>query len=173
MEIEYDLTKEDLYIYQWRALQRPEVRRAMRKGYLVVAGVILLPFIISPWSFLHLINWIIMALTLTIVLSIQWAFNNPLAKRSLRRLVEEEQPNRGGRGRHKIVLNERGLIESTNVNESFISWTGVDRVEQDDDYIFIRTPPHHVYAIPKRAFVSREMAEAFYTVAKINKEATM
>jgi len=70
-------------------------------------------------------------------------------------------------------LNEAGLVERTVVNESRHSWTGVDRVEHDQKYIYVYTAPHAALIIPKRAFNNLQEAESFYQLAKISKQAAL
>jgi hypothetical protein len=67
-------------------------------------------------------------------------------------------------------LNEAGLVESTAVGESRCSWAGVDRVEHDQQYIYIYTAPHAAHIIPKRAFNNLHEAESFYQLAKVSKK---
>ena len=91
-------------------------------------------------------------------------------RRGIRGPMKELVPNKGQLGRHKVVLNEGELIESTAVGESRILWAGVDRVEQNQEYIFIYTQPHAAHIIPKRAFNNAQAAESFYQLARISKE---
>src|SRR6476661_5085284 len=86
--------------------------------------------------------------------------------RAVRQLLEDEKPGRGQLGRHRIILSENGLTESTAVGESRTSWAGVDRVEQNPDYVFIYTAPAAAHLIPKRAFRNLQEAEAFYQFSR-------
>ena len=92
-------------------------------------------------------------------------------RRVIRKLVAEERPGRGQLGRHTLILGEDGLVERTTVGESRTAWAGVDRVEQDRDYVFIYTSPAAAHLIPKRAFRSVEDAERFYQLSRASKEA--
>jgi hypothetical protein len=67
-------------------------------------------------------------------------------------------------------LNEAGLVESTAVGESRCSWAGVDRVEHDQQYIYIYTAPHAAHIIPKCAFNNLHEAESFYQLARVSKQ---
>ena len=75
-----------------------------------------------------------------------------MTRRLIRQLLKDEKPGRGQVGRHKVVLSDAGVVESTDVSESRTSWAGVDRVEQNAEYIFIYTSPAAAHVIPKRAF---------------------
>ena len=79
--------------------------------------------------------------------------------------------NNGVLGHHKIVLNDKGLIETMSVNETFHSWKSVERIEQSDEYIFIYIGPSMAHFIPKRFFADRGDAERFFAVAQSYKKA--
>ena len=85
--------------------------------------------------------------------------------------MKQEKPDKGQLGKHRVKLNEAGLVEATAVSESRTSWAGVDRVEQNEKYIFIYTSPAAAHMIPKRAFSSVQGAEGFYQLARVSKEA--
>jgi hypothetical protein len=51
------------------------------------------------------------------------------------------------------------------------SWAGVDRIEQNPEYIFIYTSPAAAHVIPKRAFRDMQEADRFYQFGKTSKEA--
>jgi hypothetical protein len=94
-----------------------------------------------------------------------------LMRRAILQLLKEEKPGRGQLGRHKVVLTESDVVESTAVGESRTSWAGVHRIEQNPRYIFIYTSPAGAHVIPKRAFRDTQEAERFYQLSKTSKEA--
>ena len=110
-------------------------------------------------------------IALPIVFLFEWCLERWLIGRAIRRLLQDERPDRGQLGRHRIVLSDDGVTESTAVNESRTSWAGVDRVEESPDYIFIYTSPAGAHVIPKRAFGDPQGADAFYRLARSRKEA--
>ena len=111
------------------------------------------------------------AVTLPVVFLLQWCLERWLVRRAIRQLLEEERPDRGQLGRHRLVLDEAGLSESTAVGASRTAWAGVDRVEQNAEYIFIYTTPHAAHVIPKRAFPDPQQAEEFYQLGRTRKAA--
>ena len=178
MEIEYELTPDDLYAFQWRAVfLSPRGRRVRRTVYLLWVLAVLLfaivpaigadGFVISRVSF----NFIVIAIP--IVFLFQWCLERWLVRRAIRQLLEDEKPGRGQLGKHRIILSENGLTESTAVGESRTSWAGVDRVEQNPDYVFIYTAPAAAHLIPKRAFRNLQEAEAFYQFSRTRNEAAV
>jgi hypothetical protein len=68
--------------------------------------------------------------SLVLVCLLQWSLDHWLVRRAIRHLLGHERPDRRQLGRHRLVLDEDGLTESTAVGESHTRWTGVDRVEQ-------------------------------------------
>jgi hypothetical protein len=121
-------------------------------------------FVISRISF----GFILIATPFAFLL--QWFLERLVVRHAIRSLLRDERPGRGQLGRHRLVLGEDGLVESTAVNESRTAWSGVDRVEQSADYIFIYTSPAAAHVIPKRAFSDPQEADAFFRLARSRKE---
>jgi YcxB-like protein len=117
------------------------------------------------------INFGFILVAVPIVFLFQWCLERWAVRHTIRSLVRDERADRGRLGRHRVVLGEDGLIESTAVNESRTAWAGVDRVEQSPDYIFIYTSSATAYVVPKRAFSDPQEAEAFFRLALRLKEA--
>jgi hypothetical protein len=171
MEVEYELTPDDLYHFQWRAGTRsPAVKRAKLGAYLSVIFLFSLLTVLSglgsegfdfsraSWM------WIVWIFPVAIAM---WLFEKRQMRRTILAFVKEEKPGRGQLGAHKISLNEAGLVESTAVGESRTSWDGVNRIEHDEKFIYIYTAPHAAHIIPKRAFRSPQEAESFYQASRI------
>jgi hypothetical protein len=121
-------------------------------------------FVISRISF----GFILVATPFVFLL--QWFLERLVVRHAIRSLIRDERPGRGQLGRHRLVLGEDGVVESTAVNESRTAWSGVDRVEQSADYIFIYTSPAAAHVIPKRAFSDLQEADAFFRLARSRKE---
>ncbi len=176
MEVSYELTPDDLYAFQWRAVfESPMGRRTRRIVYGAWTLAVLLfsavPAIGRDGFVLSRMSFTFLALALPIVLVVQWCLERWLVRRAILRLLREEKPGRGQLGTHRIVVSEDGLIESTAVGESRTSWVGVDRIEQNPAYIFIYTSPSAAHLIPKRAFSDGQEAERFYQFSRARKEA--
>ena len=176
MEVEYELTRDDLYAFQWRAVfESPRGRHARRLVYLGwLLAIVLYAFVpaIGPHGItLSRVSLTFIATSLIIVYLLQWILDHWLVRRTIRRLLEDERPDRGQLGRHRLMLGEEGLIESTAVGESRTSWAGVDRVEQSREYIYIYTSPAAAHVVPKRAFANPEQADAFYRLSETRRQA--
>jgi hypothetical protein len=111
------------------------------------------------------------AVALAIVFLFQWCLERWVIRHAIRQLLKDERPDRGQLGRHRVILSDDGVVESTAVNQSRTAWAGVDRVEQSSDYIFLYTSPAAAHVIPKRAFKDAEQAEAFFRRARSRKDA--
>lgn len=176
MEVEYELTRDDLYAFQWRGVfVTPRGRRVRRTLYLLWVLAILLfaivPAIGADGFVVSRISFIFIALALPTVFLFQWCLDRWLIRRTILQLLADEKPGKGHLGRHRIAVGEQGLVESTAVGESRTSWSGVDRVEEDPHYIFIYTSPAAAHVIPKRAFGRPEEADAFYHFSRARKAA--
>jgi hypothetical protein len=176
MEVEYDLTRDDLFAFQWRAAyDSPRGRRTRRKlyaGWLV--AVLLFVFVpaIGPHGIeIARVSWLFLIIAFATIILFQIVMERWLMRRAIRGLVRDEKPEKGQLGRHTVVLSETELVERTAVGEQRTSWAGVDRVEENPDYIFIYTTAAAAHLIPKRAFRDRQTAERFYQFSKARKEA--
>jgi hypothetical protein len=176
MEVEYELTADDLYAFQWQAAFRSPIgRRARRKVYafwlLALFLFSALPAIGPDGFVISRVNFTFLLVAFPAVALAQWYLERRLMRRAILQLLKEEKPGKGQLGRHTVVLSEGGVVESTAVGESRTSWAGVDRIEQNPEYIFIYTSPVAAHVIPKRAFRDMQEAESFYQLGRIHKEA--
>lgn len=175
MEVEYEITPDDLYHFHWRAsLRSPFAKRAKIKAYLILLLCLLvlsvLPAFSSDGFDISYVSFWWILIYFPLVVGMAWVFERRQARKAILELVKQEKPGRGQLGSHKVSLNEIGLVESTAVGESRTSWTGVDRVEQDEKFIYIYTAPHAALLIPKRAFSNLQEAESFYQLARVSKQ---
>jgi YcxB-like protein len=176
MEVEYELTLDDLYAFQWRAaFESPRSKRSTRKIYigwfLALLLISLLPAIGPDGFVISRVNFTFLIVAFPLVALAQWFLTRRMMRRALLQLLKEEKPGRGQLGRHRLVLTDGGVVESTAVGESRTSWAGVDRIEQNPEYIFIYTSPAAAHVIPKQAFRDMQEAESFYQFSRIRKEA--
>jgi membrane protein implicated in regulation of membrane protease activity len=176
MGVEYELTRDDLYAFQWRAIfASPRGRRVRRRVYLLWLLAVLLfaavPAIGADGFVISRVNFTFLVVAFPIVVLAQWFLERRLMRRAILQLLKEEKPGKGQLGKHRMVVSEDGVSESTVVAESRTSWAGVDRIEQNPDYIFIYTAPVAAHVIPKRAFRDMQEAEAFYQLCRTSKEA--
>jgi hypothetical protein len=176
MEVEYEITRDDLFAFQWRAaFDSPRGRRIRRWSYLGwLLAVVLFAFVpaIGPHGItLSRVSVTFIVVAFAIGALLQWTLETRLMRFLIRRLLRDEKPERGQLGVHRLALDEEGVVERTAVNESRTTWAGVDRVEQDADYIFIYSSPAAAHVVPRRAFGDLQRAQAFHEFARARKAA--
>ena len=175
MEVEYELTHDDLFAFQWRAaFTSRRARRARYTAYVIWFLALLLMasvpaigadgFMISRMSFSFLL------IGFPIVALAQWGLERWLMGRAIRGLLREENPGGGLLGKHRVAVNSEGIVDSTPVGESRTSWTGVHRIEEDPGYIFVYTSAVGAHVLPKRAFGDPHKAERFIQLCRAGKE---
>jgi hypothetical protein len=113
MDVEYELTAEDLFAFHWRAAyESTSARRMRRNGLLGVLAILLLltflPAISSPEFLFHWLNWLMIAIVFPIVVVANGFITRVLLRRAIRQIVQREQPGKGLLGRHRIVLDDAG-----------------------------------------------------------------
>ena len=175
MEVEYELTRDDLYAFQWRAVfESARGRRARRTAYLLWLLAILLfaivPAIGRDGISLSRVSLTFILVSLLFAFLFQSCLERWLVAHAIRQMLKDERPDRGQLGRHRLTLDEDGLAESTAVGESRTRWAGVHRVEQSPDYIYIYTSSAAAHVVPKRAFSSPEQAEAFFRLSQTRRQ---
>jgi hypothetical protein len=170
MDVEYELTQDDFYAFQWRgAFGSPRGRRSRRTVYILWLVALLLfailPAIGADGFTISRVNFGFVLVAYPIVALAQWWWERWLLRRTILGLLRDEKPDRGQLGVHRLVLDEEGVLERTAVGESRTAWAGIHRVEQDDRYIYLYTSSAAAHVIPKRAFADPRDAEEFYQLS--------
>jgi hypothetical protein len=106
MEVEYVLTPDDLYAFQWRAVFRsPVARRAGRKVYaywfLALLIFSAMPAIGPDGFVISRANFTFLLVALPVVVLAQWYLERRLMRRAILQLLKEEKPGKGQLGRHR------------------------------------------------------------------------
>ncbi len=165
MDISYTIEPRDVVafnVYQFE--HSPSLRSSYRMGYFWLGVLSLLfAFFTSAWQ-----HWILFGgwLVFSLVLFVGY---RPLTYWNLRRSIQrtnKEGRNLGIWGKHTIVLQEKELVESSDAGHTSTRWSAVERIEQNDNHIFIYTSAHAAHVIPKRSFSDAKQAEEFYTTAR-------
>ena len=121
MEIEYELTREDLYAFQWRsAYSSPRARRRAWKPYFFLFIVVLLVSLMGgigadgfTFSF---VKFSLLFVVFPIVALAIWLTTRITMRRFINQTLKEEKPERGQLGKHKVELQDSGVVESTAFN---------------------------------------------------------
>ena len=160
-EIEYELTPDDLFAFQWYAVKHSRTaKRLNRYTYIAYAALILLLAILTmPWmSYIALAGFLVSLVT---ALGIGWLSTRYLTRRAIRDYVGQELPDKGQLGRHRISIDADGVTESTAVGESRVSWAGIDRIERSENAVLVYTTPTAAHMIPRRAFKAPADEDSF------------
>lgn len=84
--------------------------------------------------------------------------------RQVRRLYKEGT-NKGTLGQHELEIDDSGLVERTEVNETRHAWQGVERIVETDTHALIYISSMMAHVIPKRSVTVGD-ADAFIACAK-------
>jgi YcxB-like protein len=166
MEITYYVTAKDLIIS--KRFTRNISPLIKRIDNIMIFVIILIPCIafLLRGQFtvghiiLMLIEILILSLFIFVGLKIQYSLMDKYSIKLLKK-------NNGILGEHKIQLTEEEIIESTSINKTHHKWAAIERVDENDDYIFITTTAGGTYNIPKRDFASTDSAREFYSQSLI------
>ncbi len=176
MQITYELKENDIKAFFDYSLKTNSVVKKLNVfNYLFI-------FAISYWQllyavlfadFLSFFNWthfLVYLFTGTVTFGFVLALSKTIAYVTNRYVgtasAKKHTHGDGVLGEHLIKLKENYLVEVTDVNETQNSWKGVDRIEENDDYIFIYISPMNAHIIPKRCFSNQSDASMFYDEAK-------
>jgi hypothetical protein len=88
------------------------------------------------------------------------SLNRATIIRRIRKLLSEGD-NKAFFGHQTITVSPEGLFSKTQVGESKLNWTAIDKVVQNGDYIFIYNSAVSAIVIPKVAFPTDEAKQEF------------
>jgi hypothetical protein len=98
--------------------------------------------------------------------ALNWTYYRWWVAYSVRKLLGEGK-NKGLIGDHAITITEEGLRETTQVSESRSTWTGIERIVENEEYVFIYISAYQAHVIPKRAFASEKDSKKFIEQARL------
>jgi hypothetical protein len=169
VKITYRLAIEDLIHFNlYHAQQSPSVKRVNRLTFLIIPIVMVV--VMRP-------NSMIVA-----VCTAAGAFGGALLFHSLclrwitpwliRRMLNEGT-TKGITGEHELEISSDGVHERTSVNDRRDRWASVDRIVEDDCYIFICLQATMAHIIPKSSFATLDQASVFMNEARALKAAAV
>lgn len=166
MELEFELLEQDYINFN---IDHAKKASALKKNILMqrILGPIifsLFPFIIRMYTEILMWYWV----TIFGILSVSWYvfypkyFNWEMARR-LKKMLKEGN-NENILIQRKIRLSEQGILETSPIGETNISWSQVDKVEETDEYIYIYISSISAHIIPKRVFSDEDEKQMFMRV---------
>jgi hypothetical protein len=69
--------------------------------------------------------------------------------------------NRGVTGMHEYEIQEHGLLERTEFNQSLYSWAGFHKIFSTRGFFFVYVTDNNVHYFPWSAFPSVQQAQQF------------
>ncbi|WP_042354236.1 YcxB family protein [Bacillus rubiinfantis] len=93
--------------------------------------------------------------TIFLIMSVIWFIFYPkyyfnFIKRHTLKMIREGK-NEGLLGKHVLTMNDDSLVETTPVNETKVSWSGIQDFKEDDEFFYLYNSSISAYIIPKRA----------------------
>lgn len=65
-----------------------------------------------------------------------------------------------------IASKNYGNREKTDVNDTVHAWISIQKIVENQNYIFIYTAPYRAHTIPKKYFQNAEDIDTFFNLAK-------
>jgi YcxB-like protein len=64
-------------------------------------------------------------------------------------------------GEHTLIIDDAGIQDIQKLGKEELNWSGVQKIEDDENYIYIFIGQIRAYVIPKRCFAYPDQADAF------------
>ncbi len=168
MEVSYELEPKDLIAYNKYFASKQKTHKPMVAMYSFIFGTFLLADFVYAilsgsadiWNFksflTHLIiRFLVLALLVGVVLTVLYVIQLRLGK-----FVAKIEKN-GVLCPHKIVINEKELIEMTNVNSSRHSWSSVANIEEIENLFLSPLAHQPLSSFPKGIFKTANILKNF------------
>lgn len=62
----------------------------------------------------------------------------------------KEGKNEGLIGEHKLTTTEEGITDANSTGETKVNWSGIKRMKEDSNYLYIYSTSVSAYILPKR-----------------------
>ena len=168
MQVDFDISMDDLATFnQYHGMHQSRMAKCSYWVSIAIlpAMSLLILYLLTPEN-PTLLYWVVCFLVpLALLFYSPRLYQSGLRKMMIRAMISGD--NRGTFGHHTISIDENGLNERTEVNNSHWSWFGIETIEQTDDYIYIYISSLMAHIIPKRAFTNAEQADEFFSSAEI------
>ncbi|AXI00115.1 YcxB family protein [Sporosarcina sp. PTS2304] len=163
MEIEYELTEEDVIAFNLYHVKNSKVGKNSLQWQRFVSPMIFFMFAYFLSIFTDMEKgplFLVFGLT-----AILWVILYPKyfyfhITRQVRKMLKEGK-NEGLIGQHIMKMNKTGITDQTQVGETKVQWSGIQRVIEDADYLYIYTSTISAYILPKRTIYSVDGLKAY------------
>ena len=167
MEVTYKLNLDDVQAYQWHNIRTSAtLRRNYRVTFvsfpLIVLGLMILCVVFGLNMLLAGFFLAVSTMVWTIIFPHTYRQN---VNRATRKLLREGR-NELLQQAHRMSLEETGIKVRSELGESRLAWSAVERVEETETHIYIYIGALTAHVIPKWAFNTRREAEDFFDAAR-------
>jgi hypothetical protein len=158
MDLKYKLTEEDYINFNLFHMKNSETIMKSVRNQRIFTPVFYLLFSVV-FSFLLDIPFLV-SFTPFFILSVLWVLFYPKylfgrAIRHTKKLVKEGR-NESILGEHYMVLNDEGIVDKTSKGETKVTWSGINELKENDQYIYLYNSALSGYILPKREFENVE-----------------
>lgn len=172
MEINYELKPEDFYQFSKENAPTQTTHKPLVALYTITFFVFIFADVFYALLSGSLKDWNFGAFLLSIGLRTVICFISLFAVLGIIKLIVKrkakdvlETPQNGLFCEHRIILNEKELIELTDVNTSRYSWKAIGEIKELDNFVLINVLMSSSYIIPKRYFHDRQHLKKFLETA--------
>ncbi|MFH1926905.1 MAG: YcxB family protein [Chloroflexota bacterium] len=151
MDIEYEISTDDLVAFHLHQNEHSLAFRGCRWGFQLVIGLItaagsVIYFIVG--DYLMALLWLVAAVLLV---ALAPRVLRGSIKRQIVRLYRRGK-HRGCVGSHRLSLTPEAMVDATEESESRVLWSSVEKIAATDEHLFIYTSAETAIVVPKRAF---------------------
>lgn len=160
--IDYYLEPNDLVAFSDYYARTSKTNKAIA-NVMILSPLVTFPFCVALFgidttTFAALFLFLPLLLIQAVVTKL---FNTYITKKAV-----AEGHNRSIVGRKQITINEDFIETKGKFGTGQFYWGGVEKIEENNDYIFIFIATNSAYIIPKRAFANPKDANVFFNTAK-------
>jgi len=165
MQLDYKIDLEDIAAFSVHHARTSKPSRR-RVRFSQAFGIFSAFVLVMVWR-----NWSDVArVVFFIVFCLLWLIGYPVfyrwaIKRNVRKMYSESQ-SKGLLGEHTTIIDADGVREKSEVAESRMAWSGIERIEDDGHSVYLYIGPLQAYIIPKRAFRTRDDEETLLQLAQ-------
>ena len=165
MQAQYQLTLDDIVAFSLHhARNSKRTRRRLRR--IQAWGVLMALVVALMWPKWGLGLRTLFFAAYALFFSLGYpAYYRWLVKRNTRKVYTEGQ-NKGSIGNHIIAIDAEGVTEISDVGESHVAWSGIEKIEENENYLFLYVGSLQAHIIPKQAFLNEGEAAEFLKLAQ-------
>lgn len=157
--VEYQFTEEDyLKLADFRYANLTTINRFIRRRQVVlgVVAIVLVAMAMGGFRVGGELDAIAVGFLCGAAISLILVVRLPRTiRKNLRRQAKtllNEGNNCGVFGKHRVTIQDEGLFSESDTGYQLFRWRAVDRLERNDDYLFVFLPAMQAQPIPARVF---------------------